>query len=139
MYSMNTIPDYYNRLSLFLAKMIHDGSYDAHIMVDGKMTYDPRKDKRFEHYFNSREKYKNSKGDYIPAPSDKEYNKQRNLYLLLLEEINTEIAGTGENKLTEADLVSKAYSEKERNSFKSFTDMSYGYYDKDSQSQLNNT
>ena len=139
MYSMNTIPDYYNRLSLFLAKMIHDGSYDAHIMVDGKMTYDPRKDKRFEHYFNLREKYKNSKGDYIPAPSDKEYNKQRNLYLLLVEEINTENAGTGENKLTEADLVSKAYSEKERNSFKSFTDMAYGYYDKDSQSQLNNT
>ena len=139
MYSMNTIPDYYNRLSLFLAKMIHDGSYDAHVMVDGRMTYDPRKDKRFEHYFNSREKYKNSKGDYIPAPSDKEYNKQRNLYLLLQSELNAERQLVNESLFEEKDLVTRAYSEKERLSFKSFTDTVYGYYDKDSQAELHNT
>ena len=34
--------------------------------------------------------------------------------------------------------IIKAYSEKERSSFKSFTDMAYGYYDKDTQSQSTN-
>ena len=138
MYSMNTIPDYYNRLSLFLAKMIHDGSYDAHSLVNGKMIYDVTKDKRFEHYLKNRSKYKNSEGEYIPAKSDLEYNKQRNLYKLLVEQLNQE-KSEDDKVLTEEDLVTKAYSEKERASFKSFTDMAYGYYDKDSQSQLNNT
>lgn len=139
MYSMNTIPDYYNRLSLFLAKMIHDGSYDAHTMIDGKMTYDVKLDKRFEHYLQNRDKHKDADGDYIPAKNDALYNKQRNLYLLLVEQLNIENAGEDKEPFTENDLIDKAYSEKERASFKSFTDMAYGYYDKDSQSQLNNT
>ena len=33
----------------------------------------------------------------------------------------------------------EAYSETERNSIKTFSDMAYGYYDKDSQSQMSNT
>ena len=137
MYAMNTIPDYYNRISLFLAKMIHDGSYDAHTMVDGKMVYDVTKDKRFEYYLNNRNKHKDSEGNYIPAKNDLEYNKQRNLYVLLIDQLNKE-KGAEDKILTENDLADKAYSEKERSSFKSFTDMAYGYYDKDSQSQLNN-
>lgn len=138
MYSMNTIPDYYNRLSLFLAKMIHDGSYEAHSLVDGKMVYDVTKDKRFEYYLKNRDKYKDSNGNYIPAKTDAEYNKQRNLYILLVDQLNQE-KSEEDSLLTENDLITKAYSEKERASFKSFTDMAYGYYDKDSQSQLNNT
>lgn len=137
MYSANTIPDYYNRLSLFLAKMIHDGSYEAHTLVDGKFTYDVTKDGRFSYYLAHRDKIKDSKGNYIPKTGDEKYNRQRQHYLLLQEQLNNEYLGE-ESRMTESDLIKKAYSAKERNSFKSFTDMAYGYYDKDSQSQSNN-
>lgn len=140
MFAMNTIPDYYNRLSLFLAKMIHDGSYDAHYMDEkGFLRYDVTKDKRFSHYFANRDKHKNSKGEYIPAKDDFEYNKQRNLYLLLVNQLNVEAKLQNEAELTENDLVKSAYSNKERDSYKSFTDTVYGYYDKDSQAEWHHT
>ena len=140
MYASNTIPDYYNRLSLFLAKMIHDGSYEAHSLDDKKMIkYDPKKDKRFSYYFENREKYKNKSNKYIPSPKDEKYNSQRNLYNLLISELNKERVGTGREIYEDDEIVDQAYSEKERTSFKSFTDTAYGYYDKDSQAQWHNT
>jgi len=139
MYAMNTMPDYYNRLSLFIAKMIHDGSYNAHSIVDGKIVYNPKNDDRFKYYLENREKYKDSKGNYIPAKNDIEYNKQRNIYILLQEQLNIENAGENIPFMKEVDLINKAYSEQERASFKSFTDTAYGYYDKDSSSQLTQT
>ena len=138
MYAANTIPDYYNRLSLFLAKMLADGSYNAHSLVDGKFTYDPRKDGRFEYYLANREKHKDKNGNYVPAKGDEKYNKQRQHYLLVMGQLNVEYRGEGVKEMTESDIIPSAYSEKERSSFKSFTDMAYGYYDKDSQSQMNN-
>ena len=137
MFAFNTIPDYYNRLAILLAKMIHDGSYEAHTLSeDGQLIYDPTKDKRFEYYFKNRDKYKN--GDlYIPANNDKEYNTQRQKYLLLISQLNAEYSGT--KKFTEDSYANKAYSEIERSSLKSFSDMVYGYYDKDAQAQSNNT
>lgn len=135
MYSMNTIPDYYNRLSLFLAKMMHDGSYEAHsINENGLLIYDPAKDKRFEYYFKERSKYKNPKGSkylYSPSKSDKKYNDQRNLYVLIQEEINESRRLVGMSEFTEEDKIDQAYSEKERSSYKSYTDSVYGYYDKE--------
>ena len=136
LYMCNTIPDYYNRLSIFLAKMIHDGSYEAHSLVNGQFIYDPRKDKRFEYYLANREKHMKN-GQYIAATGDLKYNQQRQLYLLLQQQLNKEY---GKDTFTEGgDLVNKAYSLLERNSMKSMTDMAYGYYDKDAQSQANNT
>jgi hypothetical protein len=140
MYSMNTMPDYYNRLSLFLAKMIEEGSYDAHTMVDGMLTYDPKLDNRFTKYFTNRHLYMSSDGKYIPAKNNVEYNSQRNLYLLIMNEINDERERINEPRLSEEkDLLTHAYSEKERLSYKSFTDTVYGYYDKDSQAEWHNT
>lgn len=136
MYMFNTIPDYYNRLSIFLAKMIHDGSYDAHSLENGEFKYDPTKDARFAHYLSNRDKYLKN-GEYTSAPSDAKYNEQRRRYILLISQLNQEYKG--ERVFTEADLVHKAYSEIERTSLKSFTDMAYGYYDKDAQSQAGNT
>jgi hypothetical protein len=104
------------------------------------MTYDPRKDKRFSYYLENRESVKNSSGEFTSKTGDEKYNKQRRMYLLTMQQLNEEYAGDKEGfKLTESDMLTKAYSEKERSSFKSFTDMAYGYYDKDSQSQMNNT
>lgn len=139
MYAANTIPDYYNRLSLFLAKMIHDGSYEAHTNEGGVFKYDPTKDKRFSYYLENRENNKDAQERYIPKKGDEKYNKQRQHYLLLMEQLNMEYKGELTAPMTEGDLITKAYSEKERSSFKSFTDMAYGYYDKDAQSQANNT
>lgn len=138
MYASNTIPDYQNRLVLFLAKMIHDGSYEAHTNEGGVLRYDPRKDKRFSYYLENRDNHKDSKGNYIPAANDERYNTQRRKYLLLVETLNKESQIFGES-FEESDLVPKAYSEQERSSFKSFTDMAYGYYDKDAQQQATNT
>ena len=140
MYASNTIPDYYNRLSLFIAKMIHDGSYDAHYLDDKKMLrYDPKKDGRFSYYFENRDKYKSKSGKFTPAPNDVKFNEQRNLYNLLISELNKERVDTGREMYEDDDIVDQAYSEKERASFKSFTDTAYGYYDKDSQAQWHNT
>lgn len=140
MYSMNTIPDYYNRLSLFMAKMIEEGSYDAHYMVDGDLKYDALKDTRFTKYFANRHLYMNEdKTKYIPAKNDEEYNRQRNLYTLILGELNEERDRVNQSKLSEVnDILPMAYSEKERLSYKSFTDTVYGYYDKDSQAAWHN-
>lgn len=138
MYAMNTIPDYYNRLSLFMAKMIKDGSYDAHTVVNKQLIYDPTKDLRFSHYLANRESFKTSKGEYMSAPNDLKFNTQRQHYLVLQNQLNKEGALDGEKAQSEKDLIYKAYSEIERNSIKSFSDMAYGYYDKDSQSQIGN-
>ncbi len=120
-----------------MAIMIHDGNYEAHSLVDGELKYDPRKDGRFSYYFEQRSKHLKD-GKYIPAVNDKKYNYQRQLYLLLQSQLNQEYDYQGKH-LTESDLVEKAYSSVERNSIKSFIDMSYGYYDKDAQSQSHNT
>lgn len=136
LYACNTAGDYPNRLSIFLAKMIHDGSYDAHTFENGIFKYDPRKDERFSYYLANRNKYK--QGDnYIPAKNDEKYNSQRRRYLLLISQLQEEYRG--EENFTEDTIVDKAYSATERNSLKTMTDMSYGYYDKDATSQINNT
>lgn len=138
MYAMNTIPDYYNRMALFLARMIYDGSYDAHELSNGELKYNPKKDSRFSYYFENRHKYVNEEGNYIPALKDEKYNKQRNLYLIIANQLNIERTGLTDEKFSEVNLIDQAYSEKERDSFKSITDTSYGYYDKDSQALLHN-
>jgi len=43
----NYIPDFFNRTVMFTAKMIEDGNYDAHTVVDDVLVYDETKDKRF--------------------------------------------------------------------------------------------
>ena len=135
MYMCNTIPDYYNRLSILLAKMIHDGSYEAHSLINGEFKYDATKDDRFSYYLKNRENHKLN-NTFIAATNDRKYNEQRQKYLLLISQLNIEYKG--EQVFEESDIVNKAYSEIERSSLKSFSDMSYGYYDKDAQSQASN-
>lgn len=136
LYMANTSADYYNRLVILIAKMNHDGSYEAHSLDEnGNFSYDPSKDKRFSHYFANREKHK--LGDfYAAAKSDEVFNKQRRHYLLHQSLLNKENVDA---KYTEKDLVKDAYSETERSSLKSFSDMAYGYYDKDAQAQVTST
>ena len=46
-YKFTSRPDYYNRMTILVAKMIADGSWDAYSVVDGKLVYDWKKDKRY--------------------------------------------------------------------------------------------
>lgn len=126
LYWMNNAPDYVNRLTLFVAKMVHDGSYDAHFMNEkGEFEYNPKKDKRFDKYFERREKY-----NFKFTENDKEYNDQRSLYITMLEDFNLENIKLNKEKLDEKlDLIPRAYTHKEKESIKVFADMAYGSYD----------
>ena len=62
MFKLASRPDYYNRLAIFLSQMQGDGTLEAHSVVDGRLVYDWKKDKRFEAFANGR-------------TSDPEYNK----------------------------------------------------------------
>ena len=98
LYVCNRAPDVYHRMGLLIAKMIHDGSYEAHSYENGFLKYDPKKDKRFSYYLANRHKHKDKNGNYIPAQKDEEYNRQRNHYLLLMSMLNSEYL---DNKLVE--------------------------------------
>lgn len=139
MFMTSTLGDYYNRMAILLAKMIKEGSYDAHSMVDGNLRYDVKKDKRFEYYFKHRESVKDAEGNYTIKKGDVRYNTQRRLYLLTIDQMNREGAVTNEKKLTEKSIIEKAYSHQDRDSIKSFSDQMYGAYDKDWQAQFGNT
>lgn len=139
MFMTSTAADYYNRMAILLSKMIKDGSYEAHSMVDGNIIYDVTKDKRYSYYLAEREKHKDKQGNYTAKKGDVKYNTQRNRYLLAIEQMNKEGAVINQKKLTEKDLIEKAYSQQERNSIKSYSDLMYGAYDKDWQAQFSNT
>ena len=132
----STLGDKFNRSAMLIAKMIHDGSFEAHKLEGEKLIYDPTKDKRFSYYLSNRESYKNSDGTYKPKPGDEKYNSQRRLYLAVVDQLNKEATIINGAILTERDLIPKAYSQKERNSLKAQADLIYGAYDKDSQPQI---
>jgi hypothetical protein len=129
LYWFSTAPDYVNRLSLFFAKMKKDGAFEAHDLdSEGTLTYNPKKDARYKYYFEQRDKYqKNGKYDF--AKNDSEFNRQRSLYLAVIDEFNGDNIKVGLPILKEEDLISQAYTSKERGSIKTFIDIAYGDYD----------
>lgn len=117
-------PDYFNRMGVFLGQMIHDGSFDAHEMKNGKLVYDWTKDKRFSIY---------ASGD----KTNPKYDFQRALYLKFLEDFNS--AGTESRNLQEGDPLPAAYTYRHRESFKNALDKAHGYYDHETKAMINNT
>lgn len=129
LYWFSTAPDYVNRLSIFIAKMKVDGSFEAHsINEDGELTYDPTKDARYAYYFANRNKYKVN-GQYIYTDKDPKYTAQRSLYLANLQIFNGEQTALNEPQLTEEDWIPRAYTTTEKSSIKTFIDTAYGHYD----------
>ena len=122
-------PDYMNRMSFMVAKMLKDGSWAAHKMVDGQLIYDWTKDERFSAYANK------DKSDINL------YNEQRALYLKLLKEFNTEAVSTGirVKDLVEGDALPRAYTNQERDSIKAFINYTHGPYDKEERIALQST
>lgn len=119
-----TAPDYMTRMGMFVAQMIKDGCYDAHSFdMDGNLSYDFKKDKRFDAY---------SKGD----TKHLDYGKQRGLYLAMLEEFrNTD----PHLELKEGDALPRAYTHKQRDSMKSLADMIHGSFDHETKMLYTNT
>ncbi|MEG0773616.1 hypothetical protein [Clostridium sp.] len=116
-------------MSLFIAQMIHDGTWEAHEIItnhDGskELKYDISKDKRFDMFV----KYK---GDISKVPnSEKEkFNFQESLYNVILDEINIDAENPYIYKNGDIPYLSKAYTNRQRTSIKSFADTSFGYYD----------
>lgn len=126
LYWANSIADRYNRMSLFVARMLQDGSFKAHSIIDGKLVYNWKKDKRFNVY---------SKGPTYS--NDPEYNKQRGLYLTLIREFNNQ--SLTEVPLKEGDALPQAYTYHDIKVIKDFSNLIFGYYDQDSRSMFQQT
>lgn len=110
-------PDFYNRLTIFGAQMRGDGCWDAHKIVDGRLVYDWKLDKRFDAFAN------NDKSDI-----DK-YNAQRGLYISTAKQMIREhtIKGDG-TAFKMGDALPKAYTTQQSEGYKSLSDKLYGYY-----------
>ena len=129
MYLANSAPDYFNRLTLFIAKMMEDGCFEAHSLdKDGNLVYDFKKDARFSE-LNKFGLNSNYRGE--------EYLKQKGLYLAMCEQFQLE----GRNFVDydkQGNVIYKefdrAYTTKQRNSIKEVADTAYGYYDHETKS-----
>lgn len=132
LYWQNSIADYGNRMGLFLARLIEDGSLRAHKLVDNRIVYDWKLDDRFSVY---RKYYKNANN--VPEKYRDEFNKQRGLYITLMNDFNRN--KTTERPLVEGDQLPQAYTFQEIESIKSFSNLIHGYYDSDSKIRFHNT
>lgn len=128
-YSTLRSPDYLNRMVLFVAKMKHDGCYDAYSLDEnGRLKYEWRKDKRFD----------------LLAANDKSdieaYNKQKALYYSLIRAFNLDgyKKANGE-QLNFSDDLPDAYTLQEIQTFKTFSDNIYGSYNKSTKAKYEHT
>lgn len=108
-------PDFLNRMTLFVARALQDGVWDAlSIDENGKIKYEWKKDKRFQ--------------DILKAPKGSEkYNKAKSLYFSAIRDYNKEHIDSpiGYNE----DLPSP-YSLETIDKIKQVADSIYGNYDR---------
>lgn len=138
-------PDYFNRMTMFIAQMMHDGSWDAYSVDETeeylKLKYDMSKDKRFDVFCTYKGCVKN-----VPTALKKKFLKQQSLYEAMRDEFNKnegrnlaepfKETESGEIVYNDNDtwMLPRAYTLKERDSLKSFSDTTFGYYDKETKS-----
>lgn len=117
-------PDYLNRMVLFVAKLKHDGAYEAYSLdEEGRLKYDWKKDKRFSAY---------AAGD----TSNPKYNEQRALYMSLIRAFNTE---NPSRRLSYNDALPDAYTMEQIRSIKTLSESIYGAYDQSARSKFEST
>ena len=127
MFLTATAPDFMHRVSILVAKMMGDGCWEAHSLVDGKLVYDYKKDKRFEQYVNNNTEHK----DYL---------KQKSLYEKMIEEFNKAGFKNAEGKPIQiGDDLPQAYTPTESQSIKNHADLLYGHYDESSRALISDT
>lgn len=113
-YSTLRRPDFLNRMVLFVAQCIHDGTWEAFDMDGIKVKYDWRKDKRFSAL---------ASGD----KNSKDYQKQLGLYYRCIRNYNKEHPN---KPLKYTDDLPLPYSMNEVEQFKNLSDSIYGAYDR---------
>lgn len=123
---LNTIaPDNLNRMVLFVAKMIADGTIDAHsINEDGQLTYDISKDERVSYFWKNRNRN---------LEKDPKWVEQRAIYLNRMAQFKAEgwknpdgsELQTGPDQY---DPFPRAYTAQENDSIKEQIGLQYAYY-----------
>ena len=129
-----TNPDFQNRMTLLVAMMIHDGSWEAHSVRDGKLHYDMSKDKRFSEFWRYKDDPANKTEEFLKKHP--KFLEQKGMYLSMMEEfIKTSWKDDNGNVLTLLDKdgkfnpLPKAYSPSQNHGIKEFADTVYGCYD----------
>ena len=132
-YKFTSRPDFYNRMTIFAAQMMHDGSWEAH-SIDKKtneLIYKWEKDKRFAAYAKDKEG-KNGK--------TKEWQEAKAMYYTVAQQLVREGARHKNGTLFKiGDDLPKAYSNKESEAKKAVGDTMYGYYDSTKKSLMQST
>lgn len=118
-------PDFLNRMTLFVARCMQDGVWDAYSLdKNGRLVYEWRKDARFIQYANKNTNYP-------------KYNEQRALYLSKIREYNQEHPNPDEKVPYDGDLPTP-YSDKEILNIRNLGDNIYGSYDKSKKAMMEN-
>lgn len=119
-YRFSSRPDFYNRMTIFVAQMKADGSWQAHSIdkKTGELIYEYEKDERFKAF----------------ATNDKRnmeaYNKAKAMYYTVAQQLVNEGARNKDGSLfTIGQPLPKAYSNRESEAKKAVGDNMYGYYD----------
>lgn len=124
MYWTLRAPDYLNRMTLFVAKLHHDGIWKAYSLdEEGRLKYNWRLDERFKAY---------AEGD---MSDPQKYNEQKARYYSLIREFNQE---NPELQLGMADDLPDAYTMGEINAIKTLGESIYGAYDQSSKAKYEN-
>jgi hypothetical protein len=137
LFVFSKMPDYFHRMSVFVAQMIHDGilkldasgrpSEDSAIRyVNGKMVYRPEKDDRFAAYFA-----------HQVEPTDPQERKRYLEAKIRYETLVSSLVADG--KMQQGDPLRMFYDMKQRNSMTAYSDMIYGSYDPANQWLFRNT
>ena len=119
MYSTLRCPDFLNRMTLFVAKCMHDGVWDAFSLdSQGNLKYDWTKDRRFS--------------DIRTAPKGSiAYNKALSQYYSAIKEYNEDHP---ENPIEKPEndwpILLEPYSRRSINAIRALGDNIYGSYDK---------
>lgn len=125
-------PDYYNRMSIFLAQMMGDGCFEAHsVNQKGELVYDWTKDKRFDVF---------AKG----LKNNPKYKEQEARYYTIAKQFVVEHAKNKDGSSFKLDMIKpmplpRAYTNKEAESLKSLSDNIYGYYSHEKKSLIHST
>lgn len=126
-------PDYYNRMTIIVAKMKEDGIWDALDVKDGQLVYDFKKDKRFLAYANG-------------ETTNPKYNDQRALYHAIAQQFITEgvVYPDGSpfqlsKDPTKPTPLPYAWTNQEGESIKALCDLIYGYYSHEKKSLIHAT
>lgn len=124
-YYTSTRPDWYNRLSIFVAKMIADGCWEAHCLdKNNHLVYDMSKDKRYAVYAKYRDKAPDSKSSDFS-----EYQKQKARYNWAFDSlVKAGLTHPDGTPLQHGEDLPIAYTVEETNSVKELVGMIYGYY-----------